>query len=137
MSFFVNPDGSDVTVFIETKVCSKCSQTLPVNKFTFHSGGNYRRTECHTCSRKLSNERKRLRKQYGAPPVNYVCPVCDRTEEQCKGEGNKKNGAFVLDHCHRTGKFRGWLCHACNRTIGGLERLTEINKAIDYLNNSL
>jgi hypothetical protein len=39
--------------------------------------------------------------------------------EVCNGYGNK-NG-IVLDHNHKTGKFRGWLCSNCNTTLGLLK----------------
>jgi len=39
-----------------------------------------------------------------------------------------------LDHCHTTGKFRGWLCVSCNRGIGLLQDcLSGVSKAVDYL----
>jgi hypothetical protein len=28
--------------------------------------------------------------------------------------------AAVLDHCHETGRFRGWLCQGCNQRLGRL-----------------
>ncbi len=37
--------------------------------------------------------------------------------EICKLPGKKRNG-ITLDHNHKTGKFRGWLCSNCNTTIG-------------------
>ena len=43
------------------------------------------------------------------------------TEEDVKGKGNTKNGSWVLDHCHETESFRGWLCHKCNRALGGFD----------------
>jgi len=27
----------------------------------------------------------------------------------------------VFDHCHSSGKFRGWLCDRCNRTLGSVK----------------
>lgn len=37
--------------------------------------------------------------------------------EVCKKKGKKRNG-ITLDHDHRTGKFRGWLCSNCNTALG-------------------
>lgn len=40
----------------------------------------------------------------------FVCAICR--------EDNKK---LVFDHCHETGKARGWLCHRCNLLLGHVE----------------
>ena len=59
----------------------------------------------------------------------------------CGGEGflmhkNKKHG-LNLDHCHTTGKVRGWLCDNCNRGIGLLQDDVNIlEKAIGYINDT-
>mgnify|MGYP004454902773 CR=1 FL=1 len=40
----------------------------------------------------------------------------------------------VLDHCHKTKKFRGWLCDFCNRGIGLLGDNKEgVKMATKYL----
>lgn len=31
---------------------------------------------------------------------------------------NEKHGRIVFDHCHNTGKFRGWICDRCNKVLG-------------------
>ena len=39
-----------------------------------------------------------------------------------------------FDHCHMTGKFRGWLCDRCNRTLGQVKDSRELlAKMIEYL----
>ena len=44
------------------------------------------------------------------------------------------NGPWVLDHDHDAGTFRGWLCHKCNRSLGGFDdNLQSLKRAIDYL----
>lgn len=55
------------------------------------------------------------------------CHICKVPEIECK----KK---LCLDHCHITGRFRGFLCRKCNAAIGLLGDSKEILKAaIDYL----
>jgi hypothetical protein len=40
----------------------------------------------------------------------------------------------VFDHCHTSGKFRGWLCNRCNRTLGHVKDSQELlRKMVDYL----
>ena len=118
----------------EGKVCSKCDEYLPLSTFSMHSGGNYLRPECKKCNIYLHNVRQRLRKEHGMPHEGYICPICNKDAEQVKGKGNTKNGPWVLDHCHDTETFRGWLCHKCNRALGGFDDCGEIlNRAITYL----
>ncbi len=41
---------------------------------------------------------------------------------------------LCYDHCHKTGKFRGWLCRKCNTGIGKLgDTLDGVQRAIKYL----
>ncbi len=36
----------------------------------------------------------------------------------CCGECEKSDNSLCIDHCHITGKFRGWLCRNCNLALG-------------------
>jgi hypothetical protein len=41
---------------------------------------------------------------------------------------------IVLDHCHDTGGFRGWLCDPCNVVLGMVKDRPEILRDLaDYL----
>ena len=118
----------------EGKVCSKCDQYLPLSAFSFTSGGNYLRAECRKCNQELTKVRQELRKKHEYPPEDHRCPVCNGNAEEVKGKGNTRNGPWVLDHCHETQRFRGWLCHKCNRALGGFDDSKEIlQRAINYL----
>jgi hypothetical protein len=55
--------------------------------------------------------------------------VCD-----CCGSSPKNAKGLALDHCHKTGELRGWLCHRCNLGIGLLGDTAEhVARAVAYL----
>jgi hypothetical protein len=83
----------------------------------------------------MAKLRKKLRQENEEPSIDYKCPICQRSGEQCKGEGGRSTGPWVIDHCHETKHFRGWLCHKCNRALGHLnDSLELLERAIKYLN---
>ena len=59
--------------------------------------------------------------------------------EHCENCGRLPNGhgRLHLDHDHKTGKFRGWLCHSCNTGLGHLgDSVESLIAAIHYLKRS-
>lgn len=53
-----------------------------------------------------------------------VCALC----------GAHPHRQFDIDHDHRTGKFRGFLCHRCNKGLGLLgDTADAIERALAYL----
>ena len=116
------------------KKCSKCKHKKEESCFRKRGGENYLRTECKDCTKRIDSTKKRLKKKYGRPPSFYQCPICKRTTNEAKGEGGKRVSSFVLDHCHISNKFRGWLCHKCNRGLGAFgDDIETLRCAIDYL----
>tara|TARA_B100001939_G_scaffold92533_1_gene79290 strand:+ start:193 stop:621 length:429 start_codon:yes stop_codon:yes gene_type:complete len=116
------------------KQCIKCLKFLPKKCFSKRGGENYLRTECKECNKQLVKAKKRLKAIHGSAPKNHKCPICGGSEKECEGQGNEANGAWVLDHCHQTDNFRGWLCHKCNRGLGAFkDSIPTLYKAIDYL----
>lgn len=54
--------------------------------------------------------------------------------EWCECCGRLPEKTLHLDHDHRTGKFRGWICQQCNHALGLLgDDLASIEKAAEYL----
>lgn len=116
----------------DLKECAKCHKELPLSEFSIASGGAYRRSECKECSRKAQKQIKELK--VPDPPIDHKCPICLRNETECRGQGGKFLGPWVRDHDHKTGKFRGYLCHPCNRGIGAFKDDKErLKRLLDYL----
>ncbi len=63
-------------------------------------------------------------------PMPYVCECCRRPR------GATSRG-MAYDHCHRTKKFRGWLCGSCNMGLGLLgDTYMSVKKMLGYLERS-
>jgi hypothetical protein len=83
-------------------------------------------------------EKYRLSKvpsMYGISVEQYLA-LKQQQGDLCAICGNAPRGALGLhvDHCHKTGKVRGLLCHHCNTAIGLLgERVDRMRAAIAYL----
>ncbi len=56
------------------------------------------------------------------------CKICDLFLDR-----SNKSKTPHLDHCHKTGKIRGILCHRCNLDIGVIEKENFLEKALNYL----
>lgn len=66
-----------------------------------------------------------------------VCAICKLAETNVVSKKNPKVRILSVDHCHKTGKIRGLLCHACNVGIGHFEDDPSlIDRAIQYLKGS-
>lgn len=58
---------------------------------------------------------------------NNCCALCLTTFKTGKDT--------CVDHCHKTNKVRGLLCHKCNTGIGALnDSIVLLKKAIEYIN---
>lgn len=131
------------------KICKICGIEKPKTDY-YHSyisnGKRILRSECKPCNIKKTNiwQRKNKTKNYFH---NIKCKY-NITEQEyykillkqnnlcgiCGTDGKDFNHRLHVDHCHKTGKFRGILCGNCNSAIGKLQDSPEILlKAIEYL----
>ena len=126
---------------IESRLCKKCGTEKPITHFESRGDLSYTRGHCLPCGRTLTNDIKRLHKE-NPYPKDHSCDICGLSEDEATGNwknssNGKKKKAFCLDHDHTTRKFRGWLCHDCNRAMGQFKDNVEIlDSAIKYLRGS-
>ena len=119
----------------ECITCARESQqrwkTNPENRARMNAYNNERRRKLGWTNPAQKKRQQRYdRKRRGLPDPAY--PVT----ENCECCGTKLLGGMQthLDHCHETGKFRGWLCNKCNRGLGYFgDSIAGLEQALAYL----
>lgn len=108
----------------EGKTCIVCGDFKPYEMFDKHTGHKDNHDgRCKSCKREQVNLRNDLRKT--APEKPTTCECCEK---------EYPSRLIVLDHCHDSKEFRGWICHYCNAGIGQLGDTVEgLERAIRYL----
>jgi hypothetical protein len=115
------------------KTCSKCGLDKP--KEEFNKVKDRRRPECKVCENDLRSAR--MVKQKKVNPDSRQAVVLknkfgldfDVYKLMLEAQGNAcaicgsrdpgwKKRYFSVDHCHKTGRIRGLLCHSCNAGLG-------------------
>jgi protein-arginine kinase activator protein McsA len=90
-----------------TKECNTCNETKSVTDFYKHPEMALGRFNvCKSCYIRRENIKKRLKKGFGSLRTDH-CECCDKTDVKLQ-----------LDHCHKTEKFRGFICRSCNQVLG-------------------
>lgn len=113
----------------ETRLCKVCNNHKDINSFyvTTHKkdGSRTYGHVCNSCKKDRSDVVKHLKQKYLEPSLK-ICQCCQQ-----------KVDTLVLDHCHISLEFRGWLCHNCNKGIGMLgDNIEGLSKALKYLEES-
>jgi hypothetical protein len=74
--------------------------------------------------------------KYMPPPREADCPPRpDGGRCQCCNARIRSKRGFHLDHCHRTGAFRGWVCNTCNTGVGMADDIELLEKRLIFLIN--
>ena len=137
-------------LFMENRVCRTCGMEKSLladfykcrKDHTLKSSYSYECKECtiHRVKKNYHNDpsisqNNHLKRSYGITLDDYNkilteqknrCAICGTD----KVGGKHNNEAFMVDHCHDTGKVRGLLCNQCNRGIGNF------NDDVDRLRNA-
>ena len=118
----------------DTKVCGVCNIAKTLDNYNRDGGANYLRYLCKQCEREQNAAARAAKKTAPPVPDDHVCPICNKNEEQAKGNNIKNRPAWCADHDHKSGTFRGWLCHKCNTALGLLnDNVLALNNAEKYL----
>ena len=122
---------------VQSKKCIKCGEEKSIHEFSIRNNKNEKRNDCrkcHTVNKKLI---RRLQKEHTYPDKDYKCPCCNRTAEEVEDMFSNRR-AWALDHDHKTGKFRGWICSYCNIGLANFnDDPIAMKRAIEYLQKSL
>lgn len=120
---------------VETKLCRDCNIEKPIDEFAINrkfydksSPDGYRavrRPTCKDCRSKKKPIDGFAKNFYSKRPATLECPICKDVVD----------GKYArLDHCHSTGRIRGWLCDNCNTALGKFKDSDEVlQRAIDWL----
>ena len=99
--------STPITSVTASKQCKECGEVKLLEDFPlFSTAGAGRKNTCKCCSNKQATVRRRLRRQHPVP-IPGDCPACGRHTTK-----------WVLDHDHKTDKFRGYICDSCNVAFG-------------------
>jgi hypothetical protein len=125
---------------ILTKQCIKCNTHKPLTSFnsrTRNKKGEKTelRNDCNDCNRKQSRIVKNLKRNYPYPDKYYQCPICTRNETSILSKSKYKT-AFVLEHDHSSGVYRGYVCQDCNTAIARLhDDIESAKRLVEYLSH--
>lgn len=134
------------------KKCRICGSDKPLSQFYINKcGADTRHTWCKKCTRQRARElhakriqdpaiRKKyssryIKATYGISIEEYeerlnaqqLCAICGRQLVRSKNAH--------LDHDHKTGRLRKFLCTNCNHGLGSFrDDVVVMQNAIDYLN---
>lgn len=129
---------------MQTKICKLCNTEKPVDEFHRQPKGALgRHSYCAKCynaryrgkdRKKYPKEQKRdwqLRHRYGLSAADVqtlldsqggTCAICRKAPKRP-----------CVDHCHKTGKVRGVLCHRCNIFAAAFDDESYRIQAMEYL----
>jgi hypothetical protein len=122
------------------KVCNVCHRLLDTEKFDKNQNGinnrTIRRPSCDICRKNIDGVPLNLKEKSKWNKIKpnlepFECPICKK--RTIPGLTSK----VVLDHNHKTGDARGWICDSCNTGIGRFKDDTVLLKsAITFLEST-
>ena len=102
------------------RICSACANARSAIDQKEHPG------------KRVRLKRAWLERKAGRPRPS-ICEICRERNRQRKNHSEEFR-LLHFDHCHKTGKFRGWICNRCNNVLGWVNDDTALlKKMVKYL----
>lgn len=127
-----------------TQTCIKCGETKHLSEFAVRARNksgqpSEYRNDCRDCQKKQAKEVKNLKKDHPYPHHQEHCDSCKRHYKEIYGNNQyKKKKHWVLDHCHITGNYRGYICEYCNTALGRMQDNIEyLRNMVEYLEKNV
>ena len=127
----------------EIKECRVCEEVKPIRMFPRKRHRHIQflqdkgRSVCKACQKFSYTIVQELKIKHPRPThASYACPICNKTSEELKSSGRWSKHTFMwcLDHCHKTLKFRGWICQGCNIGLSRFyDSIVMFKRVIKYL----
>jgi len=127
---------------MEQRECRYCKITKDVTDFYDRKGKDGRRRrmyKCKSCEREKIQEwrkknpeknkaiytKSRYKSVYGLDIEEVKkfgkCPICELEKR------------LVVDHCHKTGLVRDFICYSCNSVLGHIENRDKLKSFFLYI----
>jgi len=116
--------------------CKECCREYHKSEHYIEIRNKYHKSEVGKASRKkyTQSDKYRFIRKRNHIKRNYNIDVKDIPDE-CQICSSRTR--ISVDHCHTTGKVRGFLCQNCNATLGmAKDDVSRLQKLIDYLNQN-
>ena len=121
---FTDEKINKTKTFKEERICEICNNSYIANS-----------TTCRWCKNCIPNKEARtIYERYGLLPkeakllkekYNGICPICNERK------------ASAIDHDHKTGKVRGYICNKCNLGLHYMENIELKNNMEKYLKGEI
>lgn len=129
-----------------TAVCTTCRETKTNEHFKFYTNRVnpdtkhclYTNKKCNDCTKLYAIHKKQSEDEVRSMGIKRPVPTSESPYKcDCCGKDITTTRTIQLDHCHKKGIFRGWLCKECNISIGNLgDDIEGIFRVIKYLNKT-
>lgn len=109
------------------RICSTCCVEKDLHTFGISNYGSKGQTlfknVCKGCENNNRRVVRQLRRIHNKPMTGTMCEI-----QHCK------NTNLCLDHDHKNGSFRGWICTTHNVAIGAMNDTTDgVLAVLNYL----